>query len=319
MIWPKTTITTDSGERREAIAPLIVSVSRSTDIPAFHGRWFMDRLDAGYIRWINPWSGKPLYVSLENVRFIVFWTKNPKPFLPFLERIESKKIGFYFHFTLNDYEREGLEPGLPPLSERIETFRLLANTVGRERVFWRFDPLLITPALQIPELAARVQMIGDRIGSSTDRLTVSFIDIYAKVKRNLAKAGIDLLPWGELAGKEILQRIGDLTRQWGIKGLTCAEPASSAVDPGAIAPGRCIDPDAIMRIAEGDAVLREFLLSKGMGKDSGQRQWCGCIMSKDIGRYDTCAHGCVYCYANTSPAAAEKNCARSNPGSDAII
>ena len=94
----------------EAIAPVIVSASRATDIPAFYADWFFNRLDKGYASWRNPFNGKNSYVSFANTRFVVFWSKNPKPLIPYLPILQEKGIGFYIQFTLNDYDAEQLEP-----------------------------------------------------------------------------------------------------------------------------------------------------------------------------------------------------------------
>ena len=118
----------------DAIAPVIVSASRETDIPAFYGDWFMARLRAGYVKWKSPWGGRPLYVSFAKTRVFAFWTKDPAPFLQHLDALDRAGFGYYFLFTLNDYEAEGLEPGVPPLNERIDTFIRLSERIGKGRV-----------------------------------------------------------------------------------------------------------------------------------------------------------------------------------------
>ena len=311
--WPKVTITTDSGERKPAIAPLIVSASRATDIPAFFGEWFMRRLDEGYIRWVNPWSGKPLYVSFEAARLIVFWSKNPASFLPNLDELDRRGLHYYFHFTLNDYELEGLEPGVPPLQERVETFKRLSERIGRERVLWRFDPLLLTDTLSADRLLERIERVGSAIEGCTGRLTISFITCYAKVSRNLRNAGINLRNVDEAMRQTLLRGIADLGRSWKIPVVACAEERDwSAYGIGC---GGCIDGELIARrfgedqklmaLFGGDRAGRErgeaFISSKESSlKDKGQRPFCGCIVSRDIGGYNTCRHCCIYCYANAS-------------------
>ena len=143
----KLTITTDSGATVEAQAPVIISASRSTDIPAFHAQWFIDRLKAGYVVWVNPFNRQPMVVSFKNTKVVVFWSKNPQPIIPYLKELDDRGIHYYFHFTLNDYEQEGFEPNVPPLRERIETFKSLSGRIGKEKVIWRFDPLIVTPTL----------------------------------------------------------------------------------------------------------------------------------------------------------------------------
>jgi hypothetical protein len=317
MSWPKTTITTDSGETREAIAPTIISASRSTDIPAFFGKWFLRRLDAGYIRWINPFSGKPVYVSLRNARLIVFWSKNPLPFLPLLREIDKKDINYYFHVTLNDYEKEGLEPGVPPLAERIETFVRLASVVGKERVLWRYDPLLFTDTLSPEKLLQRIKRIGDRLAGHTERLTISFISLYAKTVGNLKKSHIKIRAWDEESKAIVLKGTAGYAREWNVPAVSCAGEEDYA--PYGIVHGKCIDDSLIARNFVSDKPLMEFIKKHGGEKDRGQRPQCRCMISKDIGQYNTCGHQCVYCYANASPMMAAERRRRHSAGSDSII
>ncbi len=131
--WEKVAIRTAQGEAVEAVAPVIVSASRRTDIPAFYAEWLVERLRAGYVRWVNPFSGMPQFVSFARTRAVVFWTKNPRPMLPHLAELDRRGIGYYFQFTLNDYDAEELEPGVPPLAERIEIFAGLSRRVGKEK------------------------------------------------------------------------------------------------------------------------------------------------------------------------------------------
>lgn len=316
-IHQKTTITTDNGKNVEAIAPIIISASRSTDIPAFYGSWFIKRLEAGYVRWINPWNGRSTHVSLREARVIVFWTKNPAPLLPLLGEIDRRGIHYYFHFTLNDYECEGLERSLPPLTERIETFKRLAGLIGRERVLWRFDPLIVTAALSPEELLVRIVKIGDRIAGYTDRLTVSFLTEYAKVKRNLGRAGIAPVGLDSVDKYLFLDRLAGYLAGWNICGFTCAEGTGDR-SPG-MSNGKCIDDSLMRRLWGGDLRLAGFIDACADTKDTGQRPGCRCIPSKDIGRYDTCGHGCCYCYANASPDIAVAGVATAAAEADAII
>lgn len=195
--WKKTQIKRENGETVEAQAPIIVSASRSTDIPAFYADWFFHRLKVGYSAWTNPFNGVKSYVSYENTRFIVFWSKNPHPLLPHLDYLKERNIGCYIQYTLNDYEREGLERGVPKLSERIDTFKQLVDKLGKGRVIWRFDPLILTDAISIDTLLSKIECIGDQLQGYTEKLVFSYADIlsYRKVKAGevtfLTKVTID--------------------------------------------------------------------------------------------------------------------------------
>ncbi len=186
----------------DAIAPLIVSASRSTDIPAFYGDWFMERLRAGYVKWKSPFGGNPVYVSFAKTRVFAFWSKNPAPFLPHLETLDRKGYRYYFLFTLNDYDAESLEPNVPPVDERIETFIRLSRRIGKGRVVWRFDPLVLSDRITVEDLLEKVRYIGDQIAPFTERLVFSFVDVekYAKVQRNLRAGGVPV-PGNSRMGK----------------------------------------------------------------------------------------------------------------------
>lgn len=140
--WNHTDITIN-GQTVKAQAPVIVSASRSTDIPAFYADWFFDRLSKGYSAWTNPFNGVKSYISYTNTRFIVFWSKNPSPLLPYLHILKERNIKCYIQYTLNDYENEKLEK-VPPLEYRIKTFKQLVEKLGKGSVVWRFDPMILT-------------------------------------------------------------------------------------------------------------------------------------------------------------------------------
>ena len=310
----------DNGTEVLAQTPLIVSASRATDIPAFYADWLFRRLEKGYLRWRNPFSGQDSYVSFANTRFVVFWSKNPAPLLSHLSTLKEHRIGCYIQYTLNDYVAEGLEPNVPTLTQRIDTFRRLVDALGMGAVVWRFDPLILTDRITIDTLLEKIASIADALAGYTEKLVFSFADIesYKKVSRNLRLSGINYREWNEDSMREFASRLSMLNREnWNFRLATCAERFDFS--EYGIEHNRCIDPELISRLAPDDAVLQNFLYNAGA--DSGQRKACGCILSKDIGAYNTCPHGCLYCYANTSPASAFANYKKSlaNPPTDSII
>jgi DNA repair photolyase len=310
----KTTISTRAGGQT-GIAPLVISASRATDLPAFHADWFMDRLRRGYCVWVNPFNRKQkLLVSFEKCRLIVFWSKDPAPIIPHLDEIAARGISFYFQFTLNDYVGEGLEPHVPSLPQRIETFRRLSEKIGRDRVLWRFDPVLTADAPPQEEILRRIDALGRQLSAHTTKLVFSFADIkaYARVAANLARA----CPSAREAAPEerlrFARQLAALNENWQhrLALATCAEPDDFR--PLGIEKNRCIDGELISKLCRGDEeVLREYGArpeqpSPAGGKtvrrkDKGQRAACGCAPSKDIGFYSSCRHYCAYCYAGHAP------------------
>jgi len=310
----------------DAIAPVIISASRSTDIPAFYGDWFMERLRAGYVRWKSPFGGNPLYVSFAKTRVFVFWSKNPAPFLPHLSTLDHQGYRYYFLFTLNDYDAEGFEPNVPPVDERIATFIRLSEKIGKGRVVWRFDPLVLSDRISVRNLLEKARYIGDRIAPFTNRLVFSFVDIekYAKVRRNLLAAGCTgAREFTDNEVAEFCSGLAVLNERWGLSVTACAERRDLSCY--GIGRGQCIGYELMTTEFDDDRRLMEFLQPAcqqtlaGMTvdgdpsrrlKDPGQRNTCRCIVSKDIGQYSTCMHLCSYCYANTSPETVRRNHAR---------
>ena len=327
--WEKTQITLDNGAQADAISPVIISASRATDIPAFFSKWFHNRLMAGYIRWTNPFNANQIqYVSFQKTRVIVFWSKNPKPLIRYLPEIEARGINYYFQFTLNDYEQEGLEPKVAPLAQRVETFKNLVERLGKKRVIWRYDPLMLTDTLTIDVLLDRIARVASLLQGYTERLVISFADIgsYKKVQNNLAREKVRYREFTPELMTELARRLSVLNREWGLKIATCAEGIDLA--QFGIEHNRCIDDNLMIEIFREDQALMDFLgytsdlfadPSQPYLKDKGQRKECGCIFSKDIGIYDTCHHLCTYCYANASGATVKNNLSRHDPALDALI
>jgi hypothetical protein len=315
--WETVTVRTPSGPA-EAVAPVIVSASRATDVPAFYGEWLLRRLRAGWCVRVDRFGGRRL-VSFERTRVLVLWTKDPAPLLPLLPELDALGIGYYVTFTLNDYGPEGVEPGVPPLAARVETFRRLSERLGPERVVWRYDPILAGAALAPDEVLARIARVGAAVHRHTRRLVISFADVerYPAVRARLRPGahGAFAEPGpGQIA--RIAAGIRDLNAGWGLEVAACAEEAE--LSRFGIGRSRCVDGALMARAFPADAALAAFLASARAVKDRGQRPACGCLASQDIGRYGTCPHGCAYCYANLSHRAAQAAHGRHDPAAESL-
>ena len=274
----------------------IISASRRSDIPAFHADWFMERIREAYFLRINPFNPRQMKeVSLDpgGVDAIVFWSKNPLPLLPHLDELDSRGYSYYFHFTLNPYGPE-FEPGLPPLEERIGTFRRLADRVGPKRVVWRYDPLILSSATIVDWHLQSLQRLAAALHGSTERLVISFLDFYGKAGRRLEElersrgiACYDVtLPGMEGELERLAAGIGGIGASSGLRLFSCAEDAELA--RFGILHGSCIDGDLIRELRGGEG---RFV------RDRNQRPACRCATSVDMGTYDSCGYGCLYCYA----------------------
>ena len=323
----KEKIKIDSGNWVEATFPVIISASRSTDIPAFYAKWFFNRLEKGYCVWYNPFNQQPMYISFMSCKVVVFWTKNPEPIIPYLPELDKRGIHYYFQVTLNDYVQEGFEPNVPPIAKRIETFKKLSQLIGKERVIWRFDPLIVTPQLTPRMLLTRIWHVGNELKGYTDKLVFSFVDVkaYRKVQNNLIKETLfftkEDVVLAEMTDAQRMEIVDGLVklRQYGIEHNCCIDGELM----------KCIfadDEELMYYLHTGKVPERDMFgeippipdKQKNL-KDKGQRKICGCMVSKDIGMYNTCRHFCVYCYANTSKEAVLKNKDKHNDESESII
>lgn len=291
-------------------SPYIISASRATDIPAYYSDWFVNRLKEGFVIRKNPFNQKEYKINFENTRLIVFWSKNPAPLLPKLNWFDEYFPNYYFQFTLNDYNRQ-IEPNIPPLTKRIETFIQLSERIGKEKVIWRFDPLLLSENNDTEMFLKKIQNITDKLKNYTEKFVFSFADIenYRRVKSNLKKAGISAYEFNEKQMLQTAEGISEIFKGTGIKIATCAEKIN--LEQFGISNNKCIDDYLIVKLFSHDENLMNFLDVKKNEKgtfvksvknlkDKGQRKLCKCISSKDIGEYNTCKAMCAYCYANSN-------------------
>ena len=276
-----------------SVSPLILSASRATDIPACRVPWLLDALRQGGCSWRNPFNGKDTWVSFADALVIVFWSKNFTPLLPHLPFVEQHGLAPYFHFTVNDYEAEGFESGLPPLEARIATFKELAERYGRDRVVWRFDPLLLSRTTPLEELLRRMTALGDSLHPYTSKLVFSFADLhaYARAARRCTAANAEIREFESEEMTAFAQGLAPQLARWNIEAATCCETID--LSPFGISHNACIDAQTFLKLG----LLTPSEAQSVTGKDRGQRRHCGCSRSKDIGAYGTCSHGCIYCYA----------------------
>lgn len=345
----KIKIKTQNGDIVDASAPVIISASRSTDIPAYFSKWFMNRIEKGYCVWYNPFNQQPSYISFAKTKVIVFWTKNPEPIIPFLPELDKRGIHYYFQVTLNDYEKENFEPNVPPMAGKIATFKKLSDLIGKDRVIWRYDPLIITPSTSPRELLTRIWNVGNQLKGYTNKLVFSFVDVkaYRKVQNNLVKEtscftreSVDMAEPSAAQREEIISGLCKIRDAWKASGwevqlATCAEEFD--YEAHGIEHNRCVDGELMEQLWSEDKELVYYLRTGKLPepdlfgslppipekqknlKDKGQRKICGCMISKDIGMYNTCGHLCVYCYANTSKELVLRNFEKLNDDSESII
>ncbi|WP_366934199.1 DUF1848 domain-containing protein [Caloramator sp.] len=285
---------------------LILSVSRRTDIPAFYSEWFLNRMKEGYVYVKNPFNAKQ--ISKINIRpdvvdCIVFWTKDSKPLMNYLDELKDYK--YYFQFTITPYKKD-IEPNLRNKSEIVDTFIELSKRIGKEKVILRYDPILLTDKYTLNYHKAAFSKLCQRVSGYTDKVIISFLDDYKKVSRNMK--GIELKEMTEEDIYEISDYFSNVAGGYGLKIETCGEEID--LSKFGIEHGRCVDGELIEKIVG-------YKL-KNLKRD-GNRSACLCHECIDIGQYDTCAHGCLYCYANINKPKAEENYRAHNPKSPLLF
>lgn len=264
---------------------MIVSASRRTDIPAFYSSWFFNRIKEGYVLVPNPFDAhriSRINLSPAVVDCIVFWTKNPAPMLDNLELLKDYK--FYFQFTLNPYGSE-LENNLPRFRKRIELFKRLADKIGREKVIWRYDPILTNEVYTVSFHREKFAETAELLKEHTEKCMLGFIDHYRHIRPAVGKFNIrPLLP------EEIRQMAVSFRETMDAYPAIALETCTSKVDLSAlgISTGLCVDNKLVEKITGYSIIVR---------KDKNQRSICACVESIDIGTYETCLNGCIYCYA----------------------
>lgn len=286
---------------------MIISASRRTDIPAYYSEWFENRVKEGFILVRNPMNIhqiSKISLSTDVVDAIVFWTKNP---VPMMERLDSfKNYPYYFQFTLTSYGKE-IEAGLPSKNQvLIPAFIDLSKKIGRERVVWRYDPIFINDTYTVEYHKKYFKTLAAKLGKYTEKCTVSFLDLYRNTERNINPLGIRV-PYKE----EILEMMVsfiETSKEYGFYIDTCAEEID--LSNLEIQHAHCIDQERLERIGG-------FKLD--VKKDSNQRGVCGCVASIDIGTYNTCKNGCVYCYANYSKTTVDNQTRNHNPKSPLLF
>jgi hypothetical protein len=267
---------------------------------------------------VNPFNANQVSAfSLrpEHVDAICFWTKNPRPLMAHLDELDQRGYRYYFQFTLNPYDRT-FEPHVPPLAERIATFRELAGRIGPERVVWRYDPVILTSATPVAWHLEQVELITGQLAGATRRLIFSFYDFYGKGQGCLHAAlkgtGITLddITAAEHAGElqELAQGFQAVADRHNLRLFSCSEELDlSALG---IEHGACIDCNLIRELFDGNPTTT---------KDKNQRPACRCVESVDMGIYNTCRFGCTYCYANFNDGMINGNCRKHDPTSPSLI
>lgn len=275
---------------------MIISASRRTDIPTFFSDWFYNRIKEGFLYVRNPMNAhqiSKINLSPELVDCIVFWTKNPVPMMERLDELKDYK--YYFQFTLTGYGKD-MEANLPDKKEvLIPAFQKLSAKIGKKCVIWRYDPIVFTKRYTPEYHIKAFRQIAEALKGYTEKCVISFVDIYAKNKKNMNE--VDYYEMTDKKLEEFAKTLSEIARENGIVVASCAEKID--LEKCGIEHNSCIDRKLIEEIIG---------CSLKVSKDKVQRPECGCVESMEIGTYNTCQNGCRYCYANYNPESVKENC-----------
>jgi hypothetical protein len=270
----------------------IVSVSRRTDIPAFYSEWFMNRVRIGHLTVFHPYTKKEIAVSLapEDVVAFVFWSKNYAPFLPYFDELIRRGYHFYCHFTITGLPKS-IETTVIPTNIAIAQFKEIARILSPEHVQWRFDPIVITETTDLSFHKETFERIASALAGSTYRCYTSFMNPYDKALKNLKQASISVSNLPDEQKTLLAASLAEESEKYGITLYACS---NDILVGGKVQKASCIDAQILQKITP-HPIPTQIVPT---------RPQCACIKSIDIGAYDTCPHGCLYCYANTNKSVA---------------
>ena len=283
---------------------MILNTGLRTDIPGFFSEWFYNRIDDGFVYVRNPYAKNQIYsykLDPELIDCIIFCTKNPKPMFENLEKID--KFNQYWHITITPYEKE-IEPNVPPMNDVLESFKYLSKKLGKENVTLRYDPIFINEKYSLEKHIESFEYIANSLSDYTTEAIISFIDLYEKTKRNFPKA--------KEVNKDERLKIGKEFAQIGKKNnitiKTCVE--GTELDKFGIDSSGCMTKEVIER-----AINKNLNIPKQKARNGE----CYCLLNNDIGEYNTCDHGCLYCYANSNKRLVKRNLKLHDPKSPILI
>ena len=290
---------------------MIISASYKTDIPTFYGEWFMNRLRAGYCKVVNPYGGQIYRVSLlrQDVQGIVFWTKNLGPFLARLREVRERGFPFVIQYSINGYPRT-LEFSVVDAERSVEHMKVLAGEYGPRTAVWRYDPIVFSSVTPSSFHIQNFERLARSLHGCTDEVTISIAQIYKKTRKNMNWAAGEFgFTWEDPAEERkqaLVRELAACARSFGMSLTVCSQAQFVG---GEVKAARCIDTARLSAVAGIPVVAAQ----------KGNRPDCACFESRDIGEYDTCPHGCVYCYAVRNRPLAQRRYAQHDPAGEFLF
>ena len=283
---------------------MIINTGCRTDIPAFYSKWLMNRIREGYVLVRNPYYKSQVTkysLSPNVVDCLAFCTKNPEPMLQYLDELD--KYRQYWFVTITPYGKD-IEPVVPEKAKVVESFKKLSEHIGVNSIGWRYDPIFIGMGFNVKRHIEEFEKMAKELKGYTRDCTISFLDLYEKVKRNAP----DIRPPTKEEQMELAKEFGRIGKENNMIIHSCCEKTYLA-DYGIDCKG----------------CMSQEIVEKGIGiklnppKRKSLREDCNCLMGNDIGVYNTCGHLCKYCYANANSGLVRENMKRHIPTSPFLI
>ena len=281
---------------------MILNVSGRTDIVAFYTKWFMKRLEEGYVDVRNPFNKHLISrIFFEDVDGFLFCTKNPMPIIPYLAKINKPII---FQITLTPYKKN-IEPNVPDKKEVIEAIKQISNIIGVDNLYIRYDPILVNEEYSIDYHKRAFAKLTEILDGYVKHFIISFIDDYKNVSKNVRYLKCREL--NENDYREIGVSFSSLARSHNMTVQTCFED-ENLVEYGFI---------------KGECLSREMaynLTGKNYPRWRARKEGkCECVQMVDIGDYNSCRHFCKYCYANYDETRVNENYIKHDDNSSLLI
>ena len=264
---------------------MIINTGCRTDIPAFYAKWLMNRIQEGYVLVRNPYNPNQVTkynLSPEVVDCLAFCTKNPGPMLTYLDELDIYKQ--YWFVTITPYGKD-IEPNVPDKKKVMESFKKLSNHIGVDSIGWRYDPIFIGDGFDVNKHITCFGNMAKELKGYTHNCTISFLDLYEKVKRNAP----NINPPTKEEQIEMAKAFRKIGKENNMVIHACCE--KTYLSQYGLQCNGCMSQEIV------EKAINNTLQPP---KRKNLRQECNCLMGNDIGAYNTCGHLCKYCYANAN-------------------
>ncbi|MBD5402969.1 DUF1848 domain-containing protein [bacterium] len=284
---------------------MIINTGGRTDTVNYYSEWLLNRFNEGFVYSRNPMYPQQVYkykLTPDVVDCVIFCSKNYEPILNRLHEI-SDKFNIFCHYTITAYDTD-IEPNVPSINESIETLIKLSQLIGKEKIAWRYDPILLTPKYTIQKHLETFEYMTSRLAPYISFCIFSFVEIYKKLEQNMP----EISELNEQDKNTLANGLGEIARKHNMRIQTCAteeDYTKFGIDISGCMTSKILE--------QANNIKFKKVSHKGMRKN------CRCMPTRDIGAYNTCPNGCKYCYANKNPEIAIRNCKTHNPKSPILL